>query len=239
MVSRGDEARPVAASLARLRADPAAAAWRRLPAFADGHVDRLAAALDAALAGGAELAPPPGQVFRALALTPLESVRAVILGQDPYPRPGDAHGLAFSHAGRGRTPPSLRVILSELQADLGHPAPATGDLSAWAGRGVLLLNAALTTLAGVSGAHLKLGWSRLADEIMAAVSAERPAVAFLLWGANARSRAPLLDRSKHLVVESGHPSPLNRLGDFRGTRPFSRANAFLAARGEEPIDWRL
>ena len=229
----------VADALARLRAEPAAAGWCRLPFFVDGGADRIAADLDGMVAGGLPLAPNPADTFNALALTPLDGVKAVILGQDPYPRPGDAHGLAFSYVGARSLPPSLRMILAELSADLGCPRPLAGDLSGWARQGVLLLNAALTTVRSVSGAHMRLGWQRLADEAVAAVSAERPAVAFLLWGGPARSRAALIDRAKHLVLESGHPSPLNRARDFPGTRPFSRANAWLTSRGVEPIDWRL
>jgi uracil-DNA glycosylase len=233
------ETGPVAEALAQLRAHPEAAAWTGLPFFTRGEADRIAAALDREVAAGADLAPPPDAIFRALELTPLQAVKAVILGQDPYPKAGDAHGLAFSYRGPRKPPHSLRVIFAELAADLGCPVPAAGDLTRWAGEGVLLLNAALTTRVGETGAHLKLGWSRLTDEVVAAVSAERPAVAFLLWGANARGRAALIDRGKHLVLESGHPSPLNRARDFPGTRPFSRANAFLQSRGASPVDWRL
>ena len=229
----------VTAALAHLRADPGAEGWCALPFFADGEADRIAAELDRLCAAGATLAPPPADVFRALALTPLEEVKAVILGQDPYPKPGDAHGLAFSYAGPKAVPHSLRVILRELCDDLGCPPPRRGDLTAWARQGVLLLNAALTTESGRSGAHSRLGWSALTDQVVAAVSARRPAVAFLLWGADARRRAALVDGSRHLVVESGHPSPLNRARDFPGSKPFSRANAWLAGRGMEPVDWRL
>ena len=227
---------PLAGALAELRADPGAAGWCRLPFFADGSADAVADAIDRA---GVALAPPPAATFRALRLTPLEEVRAVILGQDPYPRAGDANGLAFSYVGRRAVPPSLRAILAELAADQAIAPPAGGDLTPWARAGVLLLNAALTTETGRAGAHLKLGWSALADQAVAAVSAGRPAVAFVLWGATARARAALIDRGKHLVVESGHPSPLNRARDFAGTRPFGRANAWLSSRGLEPIDWRL
>jgi uracil-DNA glycosylase len=138
-----------------------------------------------------------------------------------------------------RLPASLRIVLDELAADLGIERPITGDLTPWARQGVLLLNTALTVEAGQAGVHLRLGWSALADEAVAAVSAQRPAAVFLLWGNPARKRGLLIDRGKHLVLESGHPSPLNRLNDFRGTRPFSRANAWLEAKGMEPIDWRL
>lgn len=230
---------PVAAALAAFRLDPAASGWVDLAFFANGEADRIAAALDEAVANGAVLAPSPAVIFDALRLTPLATVKAVIVGQDPYPRAGDAHGLAFSYRGARAQPPSLRTILVELTDDLGLPPARGGDLSAWAGRGVLLLNAALTTEVGRPGAHLKLGWSALTDQVLARVSAARPAVAFLLWGANARARAGLVDGARHLVIESGHPSPLNRARDFPGSRPFSRTNAWLAKRGVEPIDWRL
>ena len=232
-------AQSVTAALAAFRADERTDGWCALPFFRDGEADRIAVALDRAVAAGATLAPSPAAIFDALGLTPLSSVKAVILGQDPYPRGGDAHGLAFSYRGARAIPPSLRTVLTELAADTGGPAPGHGDLTAWAHAGVLLLNAALTTEVGRAGAHLKLGWAALTDQVVASVSAARPAVAFLLWGANARARAGLIDRAKHLVIESGHPSPLNRARDFPGSRPFSRANAWLAERGVEPIDWRL
>jgi uracil-DNA glycosylase len=233
------KARGVTAALAELRANPDAGGWCRLPFFKEGEADRIAAELDGLCAAGVLLAPPPAMVFRALELTPLERVKAVILGQDPYPKAGDAHGLAFSYVGPKSVPASLRVIFRELCDDLGCPTPVGGDLTAWALQGVLLLNAALTTETGTSGAHMRLGWSALVDQVLVAVSTERPAVAFLLWGQNARSRAGLIDRAKHLVLESGHPSPLNRARDFPGSRPFSRANAWLASKGVEPVDWRL
>ena len=234
---RPEPREPVQSALARFRADPAARDWCRLPFFGDGDADRIARDLDQAVLDGAELAPAPVDIFQALALTPLETVKVVILGQDPYPRRGDAHGLAFSFVGARALPPSLRIVLTELAADLDRPGTIGGDLSAWARQGVLLLNTSLTTLVGHAGAHLRLGWSKLADDAVAAVSAERPAAAFLLWGASARSRAALVDRARHLVVESGHPSPLNRARDFPGTRPFSRANAWLTERGIAPVDW--
>ena len=234
----GDQ-RATAAALAAFRDNPDAAGWRALPFFADGTAERIATQVDACIAAGKEVLPAPEAIFNALLLTPLDAVKVVILGQDPYPTPGDAHGLAFSYVGRRRLPASLKAILAEMAEDLGGAPPATGDLSRWARQGVLLLNTALTTEAGCAGAHLKLGWSALTDQAVAAVSAARPAVVFLLWGAPARRRAALVDRAKHLVLEAGHPSPLNRRRDFAGTRPFSRANAWLAEHGEEPIDWRL
>ncbi|HEX2137948.1 MAG TPA: uracil-DNA glycosylase [Microvirga sp.] len=230
---------PVGRALADFCASPAADGWRRLPFFTDGTAEAVAGRVDARIAAGAHVLPAPENIFNALRTTPLETVKAVILGQDPYPTPGDAHGLAFSYIGTGRLPASLRVILAEVAADCGVPMPRTGNLTPWAQQGVLLLNTALTVEAGATGAHLKLGWSALADQAVAAASAQRPAVAFLLWGGPARRRAELIDRGKHLVLECGHPSPLNRLNDFRGTRPFSRANAWLSERGIAPIDWAL
>jgi uracil-DNA glycosylase len=229
----------MAAALGAFRENPAAAEWLGLPFFADGTAERVAAEVDACIAVGKEVLPAPDNVFNALFLTPLDAVKVVILGQDPYPTPGDAHGLAFSYVGQRRLPASLKAILAEMGDDLGCAPPATGDLSRWARQGVLLLNTVLTTETGCAGAHLKLGWSALTDQAVAAVSANCPAVVFLLWGAPARRRAPLIDRTKHLVIESGHPSPLNRSRDFAGTRPFSRANAWLIDKGLKPIDWRL
>ncbi len=229
----------MAGALARFRGSPEADGWRRLPFFEGGEADRVAARVDGRIAAGAQVLPSPGDAFNALTLTPLERVKAVILGQDPYPTPGDAHGLAFSYVGPRRLPASLKVVFAELAEDLGIEKPTRGDLTPWARQGVLLLNTALTVEAGAAGAHLKFGWSALADQAIRAVSDERPAVAFLLWGGPARKRAALVDGGKHRVIEAGHPSPLNRLGDFRGSRVFSRANAFLEERGAGAIDWRL
>lgn len=209
--------------------------WTTLPFFAEGAAEEVAARVDARIAQGAQVLPSPENIFRALTLTPLESVKAVILGQDPYPTPGDANGLAFSYVGGRRLPASLKVILGEASDE----RPRGGDLTPWARRGVLLLNTALTVEAGNAGAHLRYGWSRLADEAVKAVSdGPNPAV-FLLWGAQARARAAFVDTSRHAVIESGHPSPLNRARDFPGSRPFARANEWLAERGLEPIDWTL
>jgi uracil-DNA glycosylase len=230
---------PVSQALAEFRRHKEAAGWHRLPFFQDGSADGIAARVDAAIVSGAQVLPPPEAVFTSMTLTPLEKVKVVILGQDPYPTPGDSHGLAFSYRGARRLPASLRTILAEMAEDLGHPMPKSGDLSKWARQGVLLINTALTVEAGRSGAHMKLGWSALVDQAITTVSDQQPAVAFLLWGGPARKRAELVNRSRHLVIESGHPSPLNRLNDFRGTRPFSRANAWLVEKGLEPVDWRL
>ncbi|PVE24628.1 uracil-DNA glycosylase [Microvirga sp. KLBC 81] len=226
-------------ALAEFSRDSQAAAWLRLPFFQDGSADLVAEKVDAVIAAGGHVLPPPDLVFTSLILTPLDKVKVVILGQDPYPTPGDAHGLAFSYRGSRRLPASLRTILAEMAADLDVPMPRSGDLTKWAEQGVLLLNTALTVEKGKSGAHVKFGWSELVDQAITAISKQQPAVVFLLWGGPARKRAALVDRKKHLVLEAGHPSPLNRLNDFKGTRPFSRTNAWLVEKGLKPIDWRL
>ncbi|NIX77986.1 uracil-DNA glycosylase [Microvirga terricola] len=231
---------PIAEALSALRASEGGQrTWTALPFFAKSDADRVAALVDEKIAAGAHVLPPPDLAFNALRTTPLDHVKVVILGQDPYPTPGDAHGLAFSYRGSRRLPASLRTILAEMADDIGVPMPKSGDLTKWAKQGVLLLNTALTVEAGKAGAHLKLGWAALVDQAVAAVSEKQPAVVFLLWGGSARKHAAQIDRTKHLVIEAGHPSPLNRLRDFRGTRPFSRANEWLVAKGLAPVDWRL
>jgi uracil-DNA glycosylase len=225
--------RPVAAALSAFRAT--GSPWLALPFFETGAADAVAAKVDARIAAGAAVLPAPGDVFRALRETPLPEVKAVILGQDPYPTPGDANGLAFSYVGGDRLPASLKVILAEA----GSPREAGGDLTPWARQGVLLLNSALTVEAGKAGAHLRYGWSALTDEAVAAVAAREAPTVFLLWGAQARARAALIDATRHGVFESGHPSPLNRARDFPGSDPFGRANRWLAQRGREPVAWRL
>jgi uracil-DNA glycosylase len=164
-------------------------------------------------------------------------VRVVILGQDPYPTTGDAHGLAFSYIGNGSLPASLRNIFKELAQDLGRPVRRDGDLSDWAAQGVLLLNTALTVEAGQAGAHLKFGWAELADQAVAAVSRHSRGAVFVLWGAPAQKRRPLIDENRHLVIASAHPSPLSAQRGFFGSKPFSRANDWLAKRGLTRIDW--
>ncbi|GJE12374.1 MULTISPECIES: uracil-DNA glycosylase [Methylobacterium] len=226
-------ASPVADALAAFRAS--GSPWLALPFFADGKADAVAARVDARIAAGARVLPAPDRIFRALAETPLPAVRAVILGQDPYPTPGDANGLAFSYVGTGRLPASLKVILAEAGSD----RTAGGDLTPWARQGVLLLNSALTVEAGKAGAHLRYGWSALTDDAVAAVSARPEPAVFLLWGAQARARAALIDADRHGVFESGHPSPLNRARDYPGSDPFGRANRWLAERGVRPIAWSL
>lgn len=214
--------------------------WRELPVFAaNGAAARACAAVDAERKAGHVVAPAPERVFAALALTPLDTVKAVILGQDPYPTPGHANGLAFSYVGPPPLPRSLVNIYKERAEDLAAPAPTDGDLTRWASQGVLLLNTALTVREGASkaGSHLSLGWGAVTDAVIAAVSRERPHVVFLLWGAPAQAKRPLIDEGRHLVIASAHPSPLSARRGFFGSKPFSRANTWLEGQGEKPIAW--
>ena len=219
--------------------------WRGAlaPALATPEARRLGGWLAAEEAAGKVIYPPRGQRLAALALTALEAVRCVILGQDPYHGPGQAHGLAFSVQEGVRPPPSLVNIYKELESDLGLPRPASGDLSPWARQGVLLLNNALTVEAGQAGSHAGRGWDAVTDACVAAVAARAEPVVFILWGSHARkkaSRVPDLGRaSHHLVLTSAHPSPLSAHNGFFGSRPFSQTNAFLLERGRGAIDWRL
>ena len=219
---------------------PKAAGWGALPVFAPGGpAMRAAVAADAEREAGHVVAPAPDRFLAALSLTPPEAVRAIILGQDPYPTPGHANGLAFSYVGPPPLPRSLGNIYRERQDDLGRAPSASGDLTPWAEQGVLLLNTALTVREGASkaGSHLALGWGAVTDAIVAHVSASRPHVVFLLWGAPAQARRPLIDESRHLVIASAHPSPLSARRGFFGSRPFSRANEWLAGKGEQSISW--
>ena len=226
-------------ALAAFLASPASASWRDLPVFSDETVARACAAVDAERAAGHVVAPAPQRFLAALALTPLDAVRAVILGQDPYPTPGHANGLAFSYVGPPPLPRSLVNIYKERAEDLNLAAPPGGDLSGWAKQGVLLLNTALTVREGASkaGSHLSLGWGAVTDAVIAAVSDARPHVVFLLWGAPAQAKRGLIDESRHLVIASPHPSPLSARRGFFGSKPFSRANDWLKAKGEPSIDW--
>lgn len=186
-----------------------------------------------------EVFPPHDEVFAALHLTPFSEVKVVILGQDPYHGPGQAHGLCFSVRPGIERPPSLANILIELESDLGIPAPSHGSLEAWARQGVLLLNATLTVRARRAASHQKQGWETFTDEVIKVVSAKPELVVFILWGAAARRKKALIDTNRHHVIESAHPSPLSAHRGFFGSRPFSRANEALIAAGREPVDWRL
>lgn len=193
-------------------------------------------------AAGKAIFPPAAQRLRALELTPLEAVRVVILGQDPYHGPGQAMGLAFSVPQGTRLPPSLRNIYRELETDCHVLAPPHGDLTRWAEQGVLLLNTSLSVEAGKAGSHAGRGWEALTDACVAAVAARPDPTVFILWGAHAQAKVktiPALRDPRHCLIESPHPSPLSAHRGFFGSRPFSRANMFLARHGRGTIDWAL
>ena len=182
---------------------------------------------------------PPGKlIFNAFNLCPFEEVKVVIIGQDPYHEPGQAHGLSFSVNDGVPFPPSLVNIFKEIQFDLGKPMPTTGNLTRWAEQGVLLLNATLTVRAHQAASHQRRGWEEFTDAAIRALNAQRDHLVFILWGGYARSKAPLIDASRHLVLQSVHPSPLsaNRGGWF-GNHHFSIANSYLKEHGMQPIEW--
>jgi uracil-DNA glycosylase len=183
--------------------------------------------------------PPPQEEFAALHLTPYAETRVLILGQDPYHGPRQAHGLCFSVRRGVAIPPSLANIHTELRDDLGLEPPGHGNLEPWAHQGVLLLNATLTVRAGQAASHQGRGWERFTDEVIHTVSAKDHPVVFILWGAYARRKRALVDTSRHTIIESAHPSPLSAHNGFFGSKPFSRTNDALRAAGLDPVDWRL
>ena len=224
--------------------DAVPTSWRAAlePVLSTPEARRLGGFLSTEEAAGKHIYPPRGERLAALALTPLDSVKVVILGQDPYHGAGQAHGLAFSVREGVRVPPSLVNIYKELQADLGIPPASHGNLSSWARQGVLLLNNALTVEEARAGSHQKMGWEAITDACVAAVAARAEPCVFLLWGSHAQKKAarvPGLMDGRHLVLQSPHPSPLSAYAGFFGSRPFSQANAFLEARGRGAIDWRV
>ncbi|MDB5678798.1 uracil-DNA glycosylase [Sphingomonas bacterium] len=207
--------------------------------FAQDYMAALRAFLVAEKAAGKRIFPPGADWFRALDLTPLDRVRVVILGQDPYHGAGQAHGLCFSVRPGTRTPPSLVNIYKEMEADLGIPPARHGFLEHWAEQGVLLLNAVLTVEMGLAASHQGRGWERFTDAVIRLVNAREKPVVFMLWGSHAQKKAAFVDSNRHLVLRSPHPSPLSAHTGFFGSKPFSKANAFLVAHGQKPIDWAL
>jgi uracil-DNA glycosylase len=181
--------------------------------------------------------PPAPTIFNAFTLCPLTDVKVVILGQDPYHGPDQAHGLAFSVPDGTHVPPSLKNIYKEIAADLGTSVPDSGNLERWAKQGVLLLNATLTVRQGQAGSHQGKGWEQFTDAVIKTVSDQREHLVFLLWGNFARSKKTLIDSNKHLVLEAAHPSPLSAHNGFFGCRHFSQTNAYLMANDQTPIDW--
>lgn len=212
------------------------------PVLASPRLRALDGFLKAEEAAGKIIYPPRGQRLAALELTPLPAVKVVILGQDPYHGPGQAHGLAFSVQRGVKVPPSLVNIFKELESDLGLPRPAHGNLTYWAEQGVLLLNNALTVEAGKAGSHQGKGWEEFTDAAVAAVAARPDPIVFLLWGSHAQKKAarvPGLASGPHLVLKAPHPSPLSAHAGFFGCRHFSQTNVFLESHGQRPIDWRV
>jgi uracil-DNA glycosylase len=199
--------------------------WRELQTFVAQERERH------------EVFPPHPSVFRALHLTPYADTKVLILGQDPYHGPGQAHGLCFSVQHGVAAPPSLVNIYKELASDLGCATPPHGNLEHWARQGVLLLNAVLTVRARQANSHQGKGWEQFTDEVIRAVAAKDETVVFILWGSYARKKKALVDTHRHVVIESAHPSPLSAHNGFFGSRPFSRANAALVAAGRSPVDW--
>ena len=186
-----------------------------------------------------EIYPSMYDLFNAFKKTPYKSVKAVILGQDPYHEPGQAHGLCFSVKNGVKLPPSLVNIYKEFKTDLGITQPNSGDLTKWAEEGVLLLNTTLSVRRGQANSHKDCGWTWFTDEVIKKLSDRQEPMVFILWGANARSKKAIIDKSKHLIIESAHPSPLSAYNGFFGSKPFSKTNDFLKAHGKTPIDWDL
>ncbi len=203
------------------------------------YMAELRAFLVAEVGCGRGFYPTADRVFNALALTPLDTVRVVILGQDPYHGPGQAMGLCFSVPPGVAQPPSLQNIFKELSSDLGVAAPSSGDLTPWAERGVLLLNAVLTVSPRRAGSHAGKGWERFTDRAVAELSARGNGIVFLLWGRYAQQKGAVVDRTRHHVLVAAHPSPYSAANGFFGCRHFSQANALLVAGGDEPVDWHL
>lgn len=225
--------------LARVKLDDE---WKRALAaeFAAPYMTQLRAFLEQEKKEGKTIYPPGPEIFNALNTTPLSKVKAVILGQDPYHGPRQAHGLCFSVRRGVPPPPSLLNIFRELESDLGIPPPHHGELTHWAEQGVLLLNSVLTVEAGKPGSHQNRGWETFTDAVIKVLSQEREHLVFLLWGSYAQRKGRIIDTRRHCVLKAAHPSPLsaNRGGWF-GNRHFSQANRYMERHGQAPIDWSL
>ncbi len=190
-------------------------------------------------AAGKTIFPPGHQIFNAFNHTPFEQVRVVIIGQDPYHGPGQAHGLSFSVPAGVALPPSLMNIFKEIESDLGIKMSGTGDLRPWANQGVLLLNATLTVEMANAGSHQKRGWETFTDAVIAALNQQRQGLVFVLWGSYAQKKGEMINPQKHLVLKSPHPSPLSAHRGFFGNHQFSKINAYLSQHGQTPINWQL
>lgn len=216
--------------------------WKRQLAdeFSSPYMQSLRAFLKAELESGKKVYPKPSEWFAAFNHTPFEKVRVVILGQDPYHGPLQAHGLSFSVKPGVQTPPSLLNIYKELESDIpGFKRPSHGFLESWASQGVLLLNAVLTVRQGQPASHQGRGWEQFTDRVIHLLNEKREHLVFVLWGSYAQKKGGFISRKKHLVIESPHPSPLSASRGFFGSKPFSKINAYLEAHGEAPIEWGL
>jgi uracil-DNA glycosylase len=215
--------------------------WKHVlgPEFQNPYMSELRRFLVAEKEAGKRIFPKGSEYFRALDLTPLDEVKVVILGQDPYHGFGQAHGLCFSVQPGVRIPPSLVNIYKEMETDLGIPTAKHGFLEHWARQGVLLLNSVLTVEEGQAAAHQGKGWERFTDAVIRTVNDECDGIVFMLWGSYAQKKAAFVDKARHLVLKAPHPSPLSAHNGFFGSRHFSKANAYLIEQGREPVDWRL
>jgi uracil-DNA glycosylase len=217
------------------------ASWRQKldDQFQAGYMQALRQFLLEEKALGKRIFPPGDEIFSALNATDFDAVKVVILGQDPYHGPGQAHGLCFSVKPGVQVPPSLKNIYKELQADVDFQVPTHGYLQHWAQQGVLLLNAVLTVQAGEAASHQGKGWERFTDAIVGLLDIEREGLVFMLWGSYAQKKGAIVDRDRHLVLQSPHPSPLSASRGFFGNHHFSRANSYLESKGKRVIDWQL
>lgn len=215
--------------------------WRALldEAFRQPYLSELSLFLRSEAAAGKEIFPLEHEYFAALNATPPCAVKVVVLGQDPYHGPGQAHGLSFSSRGGGRPPPSLRNIFRELVADIGISTPERSDLTGWAEQGVLLLNDVLSVERGLAGSHQGKGWEHFTDAVVRAVNQGEHPVVFMLWGNSAQKKGAAIDRSRHCVLQAPHPSPLSAHRGFLGCQHFSKANAFLRANQRGEVDWSV
>lgn len=215
--------------------------WKKalLQEFSSPYMGDLRTFLRQEAASGKKVYPRGSDIFSAFNLTPLDKVEVVILGQDPYHGPGQAHGLSFSVKDGVRFPPSLLNIFKELQDDLKAPMPKSGDLTHWAEQGVLLLNSVLTVEEGKAASHRKKGWEQFTDKVIQLLGERDEPVVFILWGAFAHSKIPMIRVPPHAIIKSVHPSPLSAYNGFFGSKPFSRANQILKSWGKKEIDWSL
>lgn len=220
----------------RVRLEPG---WKQALAseFSSDYMTRLRAFLLAEKQQGKVVYPPGSQIFNAFEHTPFDQVKVVILGQDPYHGPGQAHGLCFSVPEGVPPPPSLINIFKEISRDFGTPLSRNGNLEHWADQGVLLLNATLTVVQGQAGAHQGKGWERFTDAVIDRLNRERDGLVFMLWGSYAQKKGALIDRQRHLVLTAPHPSPLSAHRGFIGCGHFSKANDYLRSHGKQPVSW--